>query len=174
MDLAMEKELNKGNDDQRVSHNENEEVGYNQLEREKIVNGPKRIIDGVITMTMNGSSRKSKQEGIQLGTWNVRSTFAAGALIRLTEVLKSQNVDLLAIQETKQAGIYIQEIGDYVIFNSGNENRIYGVGFVVNKKLKNEIVEFKPITERLCKIRIRTRYRKMSIINVHCPTEEKE
>jgi hypothetical protein len=80
---------------------------------------------------------------------------------------------LLAIQETKQTGTFIKEMGENLFFNSGNENRKLGVGFLVSKQLQSEITEFKAVTNRLCKIRIRGRYRQISIINV-CPTEEKE
>jgi exonuclease III len=83
-------------------------------------------------------------------------------------------IELLAIQETKQTGTFIKEMGENLFFNSGNENRKLGVGFLVSKQLQSEITEFKAVTNRLCKIRIRGRYRQISIINVHCPTEEKE
>lgn len=115
-----------------------------------------------------------KNERIQIATWNVRSTYMEGKLIRLGKIMKDYTVGLMAIQETKQTGIFIKEMEDYVFFNSGNESRMLGVGFLVNKKLKSEIIEFKAISNRLCRIRLRSRYRKISIINVHCPTEEKE
>jgi predicted Fe-S protein YdhL (DUF1289 family) len=88
--------------------------------------------------------------------------------------MENYKIELLAIQGTKQTDIFIKEMGEYLFFNSGIENRKLGVGFLVSKKLQSEITEFKAVTNRLCKIRIRGRYRKISIINVHCPTEEKE
>lgn len=54
---------------------------------------------------------------------------------------------------------------------------MFGVGFLhklINKGYKKEIVDFTAISNRLCKIRIKSRYSEISIINVHSPTEEKE
>jgi exonuclease III len=116
----------------------------------------------------------TRKEKIEVATWNVRSTYMEGKLIRLSQIMENYKIELLAIQETKQTGIFIKEMGEYLFFNSGNENRKLGVGFLVSKKLQSEITEFKAVTNRLCKIRMRGRYRKISIINVHCPTEEKE
>ncbi|XP_023312234.1 craniofacial development protein 2-like [Anoplophora glabripennis] len=118
---------------------------------------------------------KNKKDGkIYVATWNVRGTYTEGALIRLTQIMSNYAIDIVAIQETKQKGNFTQEIGNYIYFNSGADDRIFGTGFLVTKKLKSEIVEFLPISNRLCKLRIRSKYRKISIINVHCPTEEKE
>jgi hypothetical protein len=64
-------------------------------------------------------------------------------------------IELLAIHETKQTGTFIKEMGENLFFNSGNENRKLGVGFLVSKQLQSEITEFKAVTNRLCKIRIR-------------------
>ena len=45
---------------------------------------------------------------------------------------------------------------------------------MVNKKMKNSVVSFNTISNRLCMIRLRNKYRKLSIVNMHCPTEEKD
>ncbi|KAL3284463.1 hypothetical protein HHI36_018624, partial [Cryptolaemus montrouzieri] len=43
-----------------------------------------------------------KKDQIYLGTWNVRTTYVEGTLIRLTEIMKKYEIDILALQETKQ------------------------------------------------------------------------
>ncbi|KAL3269070.1 hypothetical protein HHI36_008153 [Cryptolaemus montrouzieri] len=115
-----------------------------------------------------------KKDQIYLGTWNVRTTYVEGTLIRLTEIMEKYEIDILALQETKQLGNFVEEVGNYIFFNSGGEDRRLGTGFLINRSLKQEIVEFLPITNRLCKIRVRSKYRKLTLMNVHCPTEEKE
>lgn len=45
---------------------------------------------------------------------------------------------------------------------------------MVREKLKHIVIDFEPISERLRKLRIRGRYRKISIVNVHAPTGAKE
>jgi endonuclease/exonuclease/phosphatase family metal-dependent hydrolase len=49
-----------------------------------------------------------------------------------------------------------------------------GVAFVVEKNMKQNVLDFKAVDERICVLRIKTRFQNMSLINVHAPTEEKE
>ncbi|XP_063911974.1 craniofacial development protein 2-like [Zophobas morio] len=77
-----------------------------------------------------------------------------------------------AIQETKQKGKFITEIDNYILFNSGIDNRELGTGFMVKKRLKGAVITFKPISERMSYIR--SKYRKISLVNIHAPTEEKD
>ncbi|KAL3279071.1 hypothetical protein HHI36_016585, partial [Cryptolaemus montrouzieri] len=48
-----------------------------------------------------------KKDQIYLGTWNVRTTYVEGTLIRLTEIMKKYEIDILALQETKQLGNFL-------------------------------------------------------------------
>lgn len=40
--------------------------------------------------------------------------------------------------------------------------------------MKKEVVSFTPASNRIYLIRLKSKYRKLSIVNVHCPTEEKD
>jgi len=46
-----------------------------------------------------------------------------------------------------------------------------GTGSVVSKEYKGSIMEFKPINERICTLRIRARLFNITLICVHAPTE---
>jgi L-fucose mutarotase/ribose pyranase (RbsD/FucU family) len=48
------------------------------------------------------------------------------------------------------------------------------VAFVVDRNMKRNVLDFKAVDERICVLRIKTRFQNMSLINVHAPTEEKE
>lgn len=50
-------------------------------------------------------------------------------------------------------------------FVVGRGNRTLGTGFVINKKLR-VILDFMPILERICMMRIRDRYQKIMIVNI--------
>ena len=56
--------------------------------------------------------------------------------------------------------------------NSGT--REFGVAFIIDNKIKQHIKDFTPINERMCKIRIKTHFFNLTIINVHCPTEDQD
>jgi hypothetical protein len=62
------------------------------------------------------------------------------------------------------------------IFYSGKEKRTHetGVTLLVDKKMKQNILDFKPINENICTIRINSGFFNLYMINVHGPTEEKD
>ncbi|KAK9736415.1 hypothetical protein QE152_g12528 [Popillia japonica] len=132
-------------------------------------------------------------EHTYLATWNVRGTYYTGALQDLEKEAERYKIEILAIQETKQKDTSITELEKYIFFNSGdNKNRFLGTGFLVSKRLKHAIVKFTAINERLCHLKlvgvvkftaINERlchlklvgvYRKINIINVHAPSEDKD
>ncbi|XP_063913213.1 craniofacial development protein 2-like [Zophobas morio] len=121
-----------------------------------------------------GITKRKKNPKIRIGTWNVRGTYSEGKLKQIVQELQRYNIDLPAIQETKQKGKFITEIGNYILFNSGIDNKELGTGFMVEKSLKGAVITFKPISERLSYIRLRSKYRKISLLNIHAPTEEKD
>ena len=48
------------------------------------------------------------------------------------------------------------------------------MAFVVERNMKRNVLDFKAADERICVLRIKTRFQNISLINVHNPTEEKE
>lgn len=48
-----------------------------------------------------------------------------------------------------------------------------GTAFIVHRRLKHLVIGFKPISSRLCVLRIKERFLNISLINVHAPTEDK-
>jgi hypothetical protein len=64
----------------------------------------------------------------------------------------------------------------HTIFQSGKSNgkREFGIEFIVNKEMKKNIPGFTPVSERICRLRVKTRFLNLSVINVHAPTEDKD
>lgn len=118
--------------------------------------------------------KKTKKGIINIGTWNVRGTNEEGAVRNLVEIMEKYNIDILALQETKQKETGISTIKGYNFFNSGGEDRYLGVGFIVSKEVKESIIDFEAISNRVCKMRIQGKYRKITICNIHAPTEDKD
>lgn len=88
--------------------------------------------------------------------------------------MNKYKLHLLALQETKLKKTGISEYNKYVLFNSGGANRLLGTGFLVNKELRETVVEFKPFSERICWLQLKRKYRKVSLVNIHAPSEEKD
>ena len=109
-----------------------------------------------------------------VGIWHVRGTFEEGKLRHLVSEVGKYKFDIVGLQETKQSGHEVTEVGDYIFLNSGGENRRLGMDFLINRELKELILDFQPISERISLIRLRGKYQKITVINIHAPTEEKE
>jgi exonuclease III len=59
---------------------------------------------------------------------------------------------------------------------SGNDNNktVNGTGFLVHKDVLPSVMGFEPISNRLCKLRIKGKFNNITLINVYAPTEDSE
>lgn len=63
----------------------------------------------------------------------------------------------------------------HVVYFSGHETQhMFGTGFIVGGNMNGRIINFDPINERLCVLRIRGKVCNTSIICAHAPTEDKD
>ena len=111
---------------------------------------------------------------MNIGTWNVRSIFWSGALNVLHNKLSKLNFNVAAPQETGlESGI--QKFENFTLFNSGLENKKheFGCGFYVRGEFLKFVKDFKIINERICYLRLKTKWFSCSLINVHAPTNKK-
>jgi hypothetical protein len=104
-----------------------------------------------------------------LGTWNVPILYKTGALLSLPSQLKEYRYAVTAVQD-------IQDVKSHTLFYSGKEegSREFGVAFVVERNMKRNVLDFRAVDERMCGLRIKTKFQNLSLINVHTPTEENE
>nr|CAH7756411.1 unnamed protein product [Callosobruchus chinensis] len=49
-----------------------------------------------------------------------------------------------------------------------------GTGFLVSKEIEKALLAFEPISYRMCWIRLRGKHRKLSILNIHAPSKNKD
>jgi len=68
------------------------------------------------------------------------------------------------------------DMKSHILFYSGKEEgtREFGAEFVAERNMKRNVLDFKTVDERMCLLRIKTRFQNISLINVHAPAEEKE
>lgn len=118
--------------------------------------------------------KESGRKLIKIGTWNVQGTNVVGKLKQLAGVLKTYKMDIVAVQELKQKDVQNIEVGEYIVMGSGCNKKVFGVGFMFHKSLKNAVIKFEAFTNRVCYIRIKGKFRNISMINVHAPTEDKD
>jgi hypothetical protein len=107
-----------------------------------------------------------------LATWNV---FRPGALAKLKEELKKYRVAIATVQEVRWCGNGIVDSRDFAICYSGNKKQTqFGTGFTIHKKYTSLIMDFNPVNERLCSLRMKGKIFNTTLICVHAPTEEKD
>ena len=86
------------------------------------------------------------------------------------EVLKL-GIDLVALQEIRWQGHGEINKKIFTVIYSGPENRTgqYGTGFIISRKIKESILEWEPVNDRLCRITIRGKFRNLTIISTYAP-----
>lgn len=70
-------------------------------------------------------------------------------------------------------GIGEIRLKDYKIYYSGGDKHMFGVGFAIHKSWQDHVMQFQPISNRICILRLRNKFFNLSLINVHSPTENK-
>lgn len=113
---------------------------------------------------------------MRFGTWNVRTLYRAGAAEELTRELVEYQMDITAIQEIRWPGEGTLEQNGMIIIYGGNTQNKHelGTGFVIKKELWGNVLNFKAFNDRISKLRIKGKWKNITMINVHAPTEEKE
>lgn len=121
-------------------------------------------------------TRKGKRiDELILGTWNVRTLYEAGRLKVLKEQMEKYKIGITALQEIRWKGSEKMDPGDYTIFYSGNQNyNIFGTGFLVHRKYKQAVIDFKAVNDRICTLRLKGKFFNLHLISVHAPTEHKD
>jgi len=128
--------------------------------REKYVTGDQQKIRG--------------RNNIAIATWNVRTLAQSGKLKELTHEMERYNWHIVGLCEARwlHSGVFQTDEG-HAFYYSGQENkRANGVGFLVNKSIKNTILGCQPITDRLMTIRLHAKLFNITIIQVYAPTSD--
>lgn len=108
-------------------------------------------------------------------TWNLRTLYRPASLQFFCQQLVQYKADITAEQELRllhQGVIKNLEFTKY--YSCHVKHNIFGTGFIVGKRIKHLEIDFKPISEHICKIILKGRFHNYTIIIVHAPTEEAE
>lgn len=108
----------------------------------------------------------------RLGMWNILTLYRPGGLQVLLSELDKYRLDITAIQEIRWTGHGLLEKKFHTIYYSGHDrNHIFGTGFVVRGWMRQRVIGFNPINDRLCSIRIKGTFYNYTLFSCHAPTE---
>ncbi|XP_071652502.1 craniofacial development protein 2-like [Temnothorax longispinosus] len=94
----------------------------------------------------------------------------------VAEELSKFNFDIVALQEVRWKDAGKIERKEFAIYYSGTPNKAgqKGTGFWVNKDMKNKILGFEPVSERICKLRVKGKFNNLTLVSIYAPTEVSE
>ena len=124
------------------------------------------------TQVNNGRYSKPYTGQLQFGSWNVEGLTDV-KLEQICNIMQSRALGLMCLQETRVPFSGSRQLDNgYGLITAGqdDEKRTYaGVGFLIAPWLRRSVYSFKPISERLCCIKLRVRRGKAAIFNVYAP-----
>ena len=124
-----------------------------------------------------GASSGKKIRGrnyITVGTWNVRTLAQAGKLDELTHELKRYSWQVVGLCETrwKNLGEHLTKEGHKLYYSGELDKHARGVGFLVNKNIKDTVLGCCPVSSRLISIRLRAAPFNITVIQAYAPTTD--
>ena len=117
-----------------------------------------------------------KKELLNIGTWNVNTMLKAGKMQEIADQIVDSQLQITALQEIRWRGYGLLKKDKYSIYYSCNPTTTgkAGTGFMIQKSAINKILGFEPISDRICKLRVKGKFYNMTLINIYAPTEDKD
>ena len=135
---------------------------------------PKQKQNPDVDVTGDRNKVRCCKEQYCIGTWNVRST-NQGKLEVVKQEMARVNVNILGISELKWTGMGEFNSDDHYIYYCGQESlRRYGVAIMVNKRVRNAVLECNLKHDRMISVRLQGKPFNITVIQVYAPTSNAE
>ena len=135
--------------------------------------GPRHQLSNRDWVDKLATERKLKvtKEELSIGTWNVRTLWAAGKLDLLNMEMERYRCDILGIAEMRCTGAGEMD-GCSVIWSGDETKHEAGVGFLLNKKARGAMLGYKPVSDRIIVARFQAQPFNISVIQIYAPTSD--
>ena len=113
---------------------------------------------------------------LNIGHWNVRTMYRGGAAAQIAREMEEYHLDMLGISECRWTGAGRMKLasGQTIIYSGDEAMHEGGVAIMINKQAVKSLMEWTPINKRIITARFYSRYRKMTVIQVYAPHNERE
>lgn len=101
----------------------------------------------------------------------MRSLSSPERLLDLTQALEKIEYDIIGLAEVRRTGCKIEEHQDFILCYKGETKGLHGVGFLIKKTLKQNIIDFIGISERVALLKLKFKNQPITIIQAYAPTE---
>jgi len=125
---------------------------------------------GLITTTQR------KRQWTTIGQWNIRTLFQKGKLAQVNRELSRYQIDMLGLSEVRwtESGQIISPCGTMFLYSGHETEHSRGVGILLSKSIRDSLLEWEPISDRIIRARLSVKYGKLQIIQCYAPTEDKD
>lgn len=124
-----------------------------------------------IRKSKNKNNEPGKLLNLKICTYNARSLSSRVRMLELDIAIEKINWDIIGLAEIKRKGCNIEEHKEYIFCYIGETEGMHGVGFLIRKTFKTNIVSFVGISERVGLLKMSFKNVPLSIIQVYAPTE---
>lgn len=147
----------------------------NKRYQHRVISPDIALVDSVSNKSNPNSYTK---DSLYIATWNVRTLVnTTSKLYELSQIIDVYKLDLLCLTETHMPGTGTQLLDNGSLFiHSGRIDGIrrQGVGLSLSKRIKNTLISYTPVSERIMSARLHSRQINISVIVAYAPTEDAE
>ncbi|XP_019233395.1 PREDICTED: craniofacial development protein 2-like [Nicotiana attenuata] len=130
--------------------------------------GEKGVGRGSVVGT-RGKEGKGKEGAcrLRIGSWNIGTL--TGKSIELAKILQKRKVNIACVQETRWAGSKARNADGYKLWYSGVVRGKNGVGILVDRDLRESVVEVRRVNDRLMFIKLVIGECTLNVVSAYAP-----
>ena len=119
----------------------------------------------------NRKFKTNNPRSLKICTYNVRSLSNNMRMLELNNSIEKITWDIIGLAEIKRNGSAIEKHQNYIFYYIGETAGLHGVGFLVKKSYKANIVSFLGISERVAMLKLKFDQHLLSLIQAYSPTD---
>ena len=144
---------------------------------------PETYLNGSSESRKEATDRKmevlSAKTKTRIGFWNpdVRTMYETGKLLKVTAEMRRYKLHILGVSESRWTGSGRQTTttGETVLYSEREDNQHHEeVATILRKGMEKSLLEWKPVSSRLVRARMRGRHTNITLIQCYAPTNDRE